>query len=65
MAKWLALPTLDQKAPDLNPINDKIQGMTVWHFIAQSLSLSPLHKLNITYSQASIFGTMGIYSRRG
>ena len=40
VAEWLALLTLDHKVPGSNPARDKIQLMTVWHFISQDLSLS-------------------------
>ena len=36
LAEWLALPTLGHKIPDLNLAGDRIQLMSVRHFIAQS-----------------------------
>ena len=46
--EWLALTTLVHKTPGLNPTEGGIQLMTVWCFIAQSLSLSLFHRLNMT-----------------
>ena len=43
MFEWLALPTLEHKVPGLNPAESRIQLLTVQHFVAQSLSLSPFH----------------------
>ena len=43
----LALLTWDQEVPGLNPARCSVQLLTIWCFIAQSLSLSPLH-INMT-----------------
>ena len=48
VVKWLALPTSDHAVPGLNPTGGGIQLMTLRCFIAQSLSLSPFHCLNMT-----------------
>ena len=45
--EWLALRTLYHEVPCLNLAIDVIQLMTVWCFIAQSLSFSPFHCLDI------------------
>ena len=42
-AELLALPTLDRKVPGWNPTGDRIQLMTEWCSITQSLSLSLFH----------------------
>ena len=34
VSEWLALPTSDHKVLGLSPAGDRIQYMTVWHFIA-------------------------------
>ena len=47
MAGWLALPTLDHGVVDLNPAGGEIIPESEWHFIAQSLSWSPLHHLEM------------------
>ena len=59
VARWLVLPTLDQEVPGSNPDVGWTQHMTIGHFIAQSLSLSPSHHFDITvksllYAQALI-----------
>ena len=41
LANWLELPTLNPKVLGSNPARGKIGGiylMTLWHFIAQSVS---------------------------
>ena len=44
-AKWVALPTLDQKVQGLNPVGCRIQLMTVWQPFVNILPLS-CHNLN-------------------
>ena len=48
-AKWLALPIWDHEVPGSNLARGGTQLMADWHFIATSLSLSPLHHLNINW----------------
>ena len=48
LAEWLALPTLDHEVPNSNPAGSGNQLLTVRCFIAQSLSLSSLHLLDMT-----------------
>ena len=48
MAEWLAPVSLDHKVPGLNPTGGRIQLMTLWCFIAQSLSLLSFHQLYMT-----------------
>ena len=48
MAEWLVPRTLEDDVQGSNPIEGRIQLMTVWFFIAQSPSLSPFHRLNMT-----------------
>ena len=60
VAEWLALPTLDLVS---NPAGDGIQLVTVWHFIAQSLSLSPFHvERGIKHQISRVFTTVTLYS---
>ena len=48
-AVWIRLLTLDKNFPDLNPIAGGVQFMTVWCFIAHSLSISlDLHWLSLS-----------------
>ena len=48
MAKWLALQTLDHKVLGLNPAGGGMLLKTVWHFIAQQVSISHFHNLIMT-----------------
>ena len=48
VVECLEIPTLDHEMPGLNPARGRLQLMTVWHFIAQSLSLSSFHHFNMT-----------------
>ena len=48
VAKWLVLPTLNNEVTSLNPAGGNIQLVSVPCFIAQSLSSSPFHHLDIT-----------------
>ena len=48
VSKWLVLLTWDDKVMGLNPTGDRIQLMTVRHFIGQILSLSTFYHLNMT-----------------
>ena len=48
VAEWLALSTSDQGVPGSNPAGCKILLEPKWCFIAQSLSCSPFHCLEMT-----------------
>ena len=48
MAERLALPTLDHGVTGSNPAGGEILPETKRHFIAQSLSCSPFHRLEMT-----------------
>ena len=48
VGEWLVLQTLDCKVPGSNPAGGRIQLITERRFIAQSLSLSPFHRLDMT-----------------
>ena len=48
VAEWLAFPTSDHAVLGSNLTGDVIQLMTVWRFIAQSLSLSSFHRLDMS-----------------
>ena len=48
VTEWLALPTEENEVPGLNPARGGIQLITVKCFIAQSLSLSHFHRLDMT-----------------
>ena len=48
VGKWLVLQTLNCKVPGSNPAGGRIQLITKWRFIAQSLSLSPFRHLDMT-----------------
>ena len=48
MAEWIALLTSDHEVSGSNPSGDGILLMTVWHFIAKSLSLSHFRHLYMT-----------------
>ena len=48
VAKWLALPTSDHEVAGSNPAGGEILPEPKWHFIAQSLSCSPFHRLEMT-----------------
>ena len=48
VAAWLVLQTLALEVLDSNPSWGGIQLMAIWHFIAQSLSLSPFYHLSMT-----------------
>ena len=43
-----AVSTLDHNDPGSDPAEGGVHLMTLWHFIAQTLSLSPLHHLDMT-----------------
>ena len=47
VAKWLALPTLDQEVPGLNLAGGGIQFMIEQCFISQSLALSSFYHLDM------------------
>ena len=48
MAERLALPTLDHGVTGSNPAGGEILPEPKRHFIAQSLSCSPFHRLKMT-----------------
>ena len=48
VAEWLALPTSDHEVAGSNPAVGKILPEPKRHFIAQSLSCSPFHHLEMT-----------------
>ena len=48
VVEWLALQTSDHNLPGSNPAGGRIEPMTVLCFIAQSLSLSHFHYLDMT-----------------
>ena len=48
MAEWLALPTSDHGVMGSNPAGGEILPEPKWRFIAQSLSCSPFHRLEMT-----------------
>ena len=48
MAERLALPTLDHRVADSNPAGGEILPEPKQRFIAQSLSCSPSHRLEMT-----------------
>ena len=45
---WLVLQILDHEVSGTNLPEGRIQLITVWHYIAQNLSLSPFHHPDIT-----------------
>ena len=47
-AEWLALPTSDHGVAGSNPAGGEILPEPKWRFIAQSLSCSPFHRLEMT-----------------
>ena len=48
VAEWLALPASDHEVRGLSPAKGRIKLMNVQRLIAQSLSLSSFHYLNMT-----------------
>ena len=48
MAERLALPTSDHRVMGSNPAGGEILPEPKWRFIAQSLSCSPFHHLEMT-----------------
>ena len=48
VAERLALPTSDQGVAGSNPAGGEILSEPKWCFIAQSLSCSPFHRLEMT-----------------
>ena len=48
LAEWLALPTSDHGVAGSNPAGGEILPEPKRHFIAQSLSYSPFHRLEMT-----------------
>ena len=48
VAERLALPTSDHRVAGSNPAGGEILPEPEWHFIAQSLSCSPFHRLEMT-----------------
>ena len=48
MAERLALPTSDHGVAGSNPAGGEILPEPKWRFIAQSLSCSPFHRLEMT-----------------
>ena len=46
--QWLVLQTSDYEVLGSNSAGGGIHLMTVWHFVAHSLSLSPYHCLDMT-----------------
>ena len=54
MVQWLVLPASDYDILGSNPTGGGIQLMTVRCFIAQSLSLSSFHRLDMPASVAQL-----------
>ena len=44
----VSAPHLGSQGPSSNHAGGRIKPMTIWHLIAQSLSLLPFHHLDMT-----------------
>ena len=51
MLEGLSLVTSDHEVLGLNLSRGRIYFMTLWHFMAYSLSLSPIHHLNPCHAE--------------